>query len=367
MQEAAKYYSVIFVEEPVFEKDCKPQLTVEDREENITIVTPVLPQGLSSNQTMVMQRVLLSMLLKDRKSSRRFAWYCTPLAFPMSNLLYFDLVVYDCTSALSSFKEAPANLRSLETQLLERASAVFTDVYGLYEAKKDGHANIHPFPNGVDIVHFGKCRRTAVVGEPTDQASIGKPRIGFFGAVDDRIDQLLLRELAERRPEYHFVMLGEILNIAPNGLAQLPNIHWLSQKNYNELPDYMAHWNAGFLPFAMNESTKFRRPAIAEFLAAGLPVVSTPISDVVRFWGDARIAEIANRAENFGKKLDMVLSHSYREAWISRADEKLHTTTWAGTFAGMRQILLKAVNSKMHGKHQHRPWRHTSLSNVRYV
>jgi glycosyltransferase involved in cell wall biosynthesis len=112
--------------------------------------------------------------------------------------------------------------------------------------------------------------------------------------VDERMDLELVRALAEQRPDWRFVMIGPVAKIDPDALPRLPNLHWLGGKAYAELPAYLSGWDAGFMPFALNESTRFISPTkTPEFLAAGLPVVSTPVLDVVRDWGEAGLVDIA--------------------------------------------------------------------------
>ena len=117
---------------------------------------------------------------------------------------------------------------------------------------------------------FAKAR--APRPDPADQAGIPRPRVGFFGVVDERMDLDLVRALAELRPGWRFVMIGPVAKIDPDSLPRSPNLHWLGAKSYAELPAYLSGWDAGFMPFALNESTRFISPTkTPEFLAAGLP------------------------------------------------------------------------------------------------
>src|SRR5690606_8637424 len=104
--------------------------------------------------------------------------------------------------------------------------------------------------------------------------------------IDERMDVELVRQTAEMRPDWHFVMIGPVVKIEPEALPRLANIHWLGAKPYSDLPQYLAGWDVGFMPFAINEATRFISPTkTPEFLAAGLPVVSTAITDVVNPYG----------------------------------------------------------------------------------
>ena len=107
------------------------------------------------------------------------------------------------------------------------------------------------------------------------------------------MDVKLVDELARARPDVHFVLIGPVVKIDPAELPRYPNIHWLGGRDYKQLPDYMSGWDAAFMPFALNESTRFISPTkTPEFLAAGLPVCSTPITDVVSPYGDLGLVAI---------------------------------------------------------------------------
>ena len=138
--------------------------------------------------------------------------------------------------------------------------------------------------------------------DPADQADIPHPRLGFFGVIDERMDS---SSSAERRlrPDWQFVMLGPVVKIDPADLPRLPNIHWLGGKTYDELPAYLAGWDVGFMPFALNEATRYISPTkTPEFLAAGMPVVSTPITDVVRPYGEKRSSRSPRRRRVRGRE-----------------------------------------------------------------
>jgi UDP-galactopyranose mutase len=175
---------------------------------------------------------------------------------------------------------------------------MFAGGQSLYEAKRDQHNNIYAFPSSVDVAHFAQAR--SVTEEPADQASIPHPRLGFFGVVDERMDIQLLSDVATARPDWHFVIVGPVVKIDPATLPQQANIHYLGGKSYQELPSYLAGWDVAMLPFARNESTQFISPTkTPEYLAAGKPVVSTSIRDVVRPYGQQGMVRIADSPIDF--------------------------------------------------------------------
>jgi hypothetical protein len=142
--------------------------------------------------------------------------------------------------------------------LFERADLVFTGGYSLYEAKRRRHPQVFAFPSSVDAAHFRKAR--AGRPDPADQSGIAFPRVGFFGVIDERMDLDLVAHTAAKMPDTQFVMLGPVVKIDPDTLPRLPNVHWLGGKSYDELPEYMANWTAGWMPFALNAATRFISP-----------------------------------------------------------------------------------------------------------
>jgi UDP-galactopyranose mutase len=263
------------------------------------------------------------------------------MAMAFAGHLTPDLTIYDCMDELSAFRGAPPRMLEFERQLLSRADLVFTGGRSLYEAKRGKHPRVHCFPSSIDAAHFAKARKG--LAEPADQAGIAHPRIGFFGVIDERMDIELVGALAALRPAWQFVMIGPVVKIDPASLPRRDNIHWLGGKKYAELPAYLSGWDAGFMPFARNESTRFISPTkTPEFLAAGLPVVSTPITDVVRDYGDAGLVEIAVEAGGFVQALEELMSQP-REPWLRRVDRKLAKQSWDRTWAAMAGLMAEQL------------------------
>jgi UDP-galactopyranose mutase len=213
---------------------------------------------------------------------------------------------------------------------------MFTGGVSLYEAKRTRHRNIHAVPSSVDVAHFRGVRAPGLT-EPADQAAIAGTRVGFFGVIDERMDMALVDALAAARPDLQFVMLGPVVKIDPASRPERPNLHWLGGKGYDELPAYLAHWACGIMPFAMNDATRFISPTkTPEFLAAGLPVVSTPIRDVVRPWGEAGLVEIAADAAGFAAAIDRAVARAATLDWRRGVAEALAQSSWDRTWAFMR-------------------------------
>lgn len=333
---AAQAYRVVYFEEPVFEICDQPMLRQHADASGVTIVTPVLP--LSTPDPDMAQRLLLDRLMSRDPRPGLITWYYTPMALAFSDHLSPDVCVYDCMDELSAFRGAPAGLASYETQLFQRSDLVFTGGRSLYEAKRLRHADVHCFPSSIDVAHFHRARQAQP--DPDDQAGIPQPRIGYFGVIDERMDLALAALAAALLPAVHFVMLGPVAKIDPATLPQAENLHWLGPKSYADLPGYMANWQAGWMPFALNEATKFISPTkTPEFLAAGLPVTSTAVADVVDPYGKNRLVRIADEDTILASLTE---SLSAREAgWLDRVDQTLSETSWSRTWAAMHRHVAR--------------------------
>lgn len=344
LSRAARRHRVVFFEEPAYEADAAPagRLELSAVQPGVTVAVPVLPTGVAAGQETRILRSLLTQIMRGmRRPGHEFiAWYYTPMAMRFSDHLVPDLVVYDCMDELSAFKDAPPRLTRLEHALFDRADVVFTGGQSLFEAKQRQHRNVHAFPSSIDVGHFATARSPQF--QPADQMSIPRPRVGYFGVIDDRMDVELVARLAERRPDWQFVMLGPVVKVDPSLLPRRGNIHWLGSKSYAELPSYLATWDAGFMPFAMNEATRFISPTkTPEFLAAGVPVVSTPVRDVVRPYGEDGTVGIAADAEGFAVALDAAMSRP-REQWLARVDARLAGMSWDRTWMWMAARMEEA-------------------------
>lgn len=354
MSRFARDRRVFFVEEPR-EHDEPPRMDISDRPEGVRIAVPHLPPGLSPEQSEAAQRDLLHGLLAGQDISEYILWYYTPMALAFTADLAPAAVVYDCMDELSMFRGAPPALLEREAKLLETADLVFTGGHSLYEAKRERHPDVYAFPSSIDAEHFGRARQGRdahdAKAEPHDHSPISRPRLGYFGVIDERIDLDLLAGVAETRPDWQLVMLGPVVKIDPATLPRRANIHYLGMKKYEELPDYLASWDVALMPFARNESTRFISPTkTPEYLAGGRPVVSTPIRDVVRPYGDQGLVEIADDVEGFVAAASRLLDGWYggesREEWLRRVDEFLSRSSWSRTWQQMSDLIDSAVAAR---------------------
>ncbi len=328
----AKHTRVIFVEEPMWH-DGPDIMRISQDNKNVFVAVPYL-QNCNDGCPVMRQQKLINTLFPQLGINRYFAWYYTPMALPFTEHLSPEFIVYDCMDELSAFKFAPPELAKREKQLLQLSDVVFTGGHSIYEAKKDTHPNIYPFPSSIDKVHFGTAR--TITKEPADQANIPHPRFGFIGVIDERMDIELVSKAAAARPDWHFVMIGPIVKIDPASLPQYDNVHYLGGKDYKELPSYIAGWDVAIIPFALNESTKYISPTkTPEYLAAGKPVISTPIRDVIRPYGDNKLVHIASNAEEFIGCAEKELKKRGRKTWITKVDNFLSGNSWDRTWSQM--------------------------------
>jgi UDP-galactopyranose mutase len=292
------------------------------------------------------QSLLLDDLFLEYNISDYILWYYTPMALAFTWHLEPLLTVYDCMDELSAFKFAPPNLKQREAELLACADLVFTGGYSLYEAKCHLHPNIHPFPSSIDPAHFRKARKK--LADPEDQTVIPRPRLGFFGVIDERMDIDLLAGVADAKPDWNLVMIGPVVKIDPAELPRHPNIHYLGGRDYNDLPAYLSGWDIAMLPFARNESTRYISPTkTPEYLAAGIPTISTSIRDVVHPYGKQGLVEIADMPAEFVAAAERLMSPDFDyNAWLSQVDEMLASNSWDSTWARMMHLIDLTVKSR---------------------
>jgi glycosyltransferase involved in cell wall biosynthesis len=349
----SKHQRVFFIEEPVF-YDGEDKLQIENYNENLFVVTPHMKGGLPEEEVHQRQRKFINNLFTNMNIEKYFSWYYTPMALPFTDHLTPELTVYDCMDELSAFKFAPPQLTILEKDLLKKADVVFTGGQSIYEAKKSSHHNIHAFPSSIDKHHFGQARK--IKEDPADQKNIPHPRFGFFGVIDERFDVELIDAVAKAKPEWQFVLLGPVVKIDPATLPKYDNIHYLGGKKYDELPNYIAGWDIAMVAFAMNESTKFISPTkTPEYLAAGKPVISTPVRDVVRPYGDNKLVHIVSNANEFIKAAEKELGKKRNTSWLKKVDDFLLYNSWDRTWGQMvRHIedayVLNSEKSKLKTK-----------------
>lgn len=340
LSRCARERRVFFFEEPIYDHNLpQARLDTNQREDGLWVLTPHLPGDISEAMKEALQRKLLDEAFAALEIRDYVLWYYTPMALGFTHHLTPVLTIYDCMDELSMFKGASPRLKIREAELFQRAQLVFTGGQSLYEVKRALHPNVHAFPSSIDRAHFAQARLPAP--DPIDQEAIPHPRIGFFGVVDERMDLQLLEQIADIHPDWHLVIIGPVVKIDASDLPQRANIHYLGGKKYQELPAYLAGWDVALLPFAQNDSTRFISPTkTPEYLAGGKPVVSTPIQDVVRPYGEQGMVWIAKNAPEFVSAIEQGLRlNGNKTKWLEQVDAHLAQNSWDRTWARMSQLI----------------------------
>jgi UDP-galactopyranose mutase len=341
----AKTHPVYFIEEPVPNSPLA-QWQCSQSAPGVTVCRPATSCAKSGfhDEQVSHLRPLLAQLIDEHNLADYLLWFYTPMAIRLADDLKPRAVIYDCMDELSAFWGAPPELVEREQELIERADLVFTGGPSLYRAKKDLHPAVHCFPSSVDASHFAKAKNAA---DPPDQTELAHPRLGFFGVLDERLDLSLLQAAAVSHPEWQIVMVGPVVKIDPETLPQMPNIHYLDQRPYAELPAYLSGWDVCLLPFARNRSTQFISPTkTLEYMAAEKMIVSTPITDVAEPYG--HIVYLGGTHNEFiaGCEKALHVGHEERNALIQSMRDVLNRTSWDSTVSAMQKLISSTLRSK---------------------
>lgn len=301
----------------------------------VVVATPRLPVGLESGPCRdAVLRQLLDEVLTNEGVERPVLWFYTPMMLPIARHIEPAAVVFDCMDELSAFRFAPEDLVRLEGELMALADVVFTGGHSLYEAKRDRHRNIHPFPSSVEREHFAAAREMTV--------GAARPRFGFYGVIDERMDLELVAALADARPDWDVEMVGPVVKISPDELPRRPNLFYPGQAAYGDLPRILGSWDVALMPFAINEATRFISPTkTPEYLSGGRPVVSTPVRDVVRGYGDLQAVKIAGEPAAFVQACEAALTLARGEdrTWLEEVDDALASLSWDQTHLRMSALV----------------------------
>ena len=249
----------------------------------------------------------------------RTAWLYTPMALPLAEALDPAVLVYDVMDDLASFKGAPPELTLRQRRALKYADVVFTGGRSLHRSVLQRRPEgTHCFPSGVDPDHYAPAiamRRR------------GARRVaGYVGVIDERLDLELVADLADALPDWRIRMVGPVAKIDPASLPRARNIVYPGPAQYADLPAVMGGFDVALMPFALNEATRSISPTkTLEYLAAGLPVVSTRVPDVVADFGE--LVDLQDSAAGFADACRRVAEHCplAREA---KAAATMHWNHW---------------------------------------
>jgi len=339
----ARTWRVLFVEEPVYSSgDPRAELSVPAP--NVTVLTPHTPltaPGFHDDQIPLLTKLLRQTLTRERFGDYA-VWLYTPMALPLLTKLSPRIVIYDCMDELTAFKGAPRQLVQRESALLRVANVVFTGGPSLFEARRTRHFNVHHFPSSVDRDHFARGGDVAIAHR--EVKALSRPRLGYFGVIDERLDYPLIEAIAKARPEWEICLVGPTARIDPALLPHAPNLHYFGQRKYAELPAFLAGWDVAILPFAHNDATRFISPTkTLEYMAAGRAIVSTSVEDVKRLYGE--VVRFADTPESFMAACEAALiePEASRAKRLAKMRAIVASTSWDETAREMRRIIEAAA------------------------
>jgi glycosyltransferase involved in cell wall biosynthesis len=217
---------------------------------------------------------------------------------------------------------------------------VFTGGYQLFESKSRYHSNVHFYGCGVDAAHYSRARMPETE-LPAEVANLPRPIFGYFGVIDERLDYALLAQLAREMPHASIVMVGPFAKVEQHSVPNLPNIHWLGQRAYSDLPALVKSFDVCLMPFALNEATQYINPTkTLEYMAAGKPVVSTAVPDVLHHF--TPIVDAVLTAEEFVAAVQRA-ARSPRADLIDQGIERANRASWESIVGAMRGHMLDSV------------------------
>lgn len=350
-------HPVLFLEDaaPLPPGETEPRFAITHVSDTLTVACPLLAPHVGDPEKdaetdringIAWGRLLDTMVAQLKATNpvweRIVHWIYTPAAVGARDRYNPVAVVYDCMDELANFKGAPPGLKAKEAELMNAAQVVFTGGPSMYAARKDIHPNVHQFNSGVDIEHF----RRALAGEtpvPDDMANLMKPRLLYYGVIDERMGWENLAAVCDAHPEWNVIMVGPLAKITEDDLLRRPNLHYTGQRGYDDLPGYLKGCDVALVPFALSDATKFLSPTkTLEYFAAHKPVVSTPIGDIVEHYSDA--ARIAYTPEQFVKQCEAALSED-NSLWLANGERYAQQNTWDNIVAEMSEQLDAVVAS----------------------
>ncbi len=343
---------VLFIEEPIYLDDiATPRLDVSLPFPRIHRAVPTLPGALrgSYDQSIAVVRELVRRQtavdgVLAGLFDRPLQWFYTPMPAPAMIGAFGERgVVYDCMDELSKFRFAPVELTDRERYLIANADVVFTGGYRLWEVKSRLHRNVHFFGCGVDVDHFASARSDDLPPAP-ELAAAGRRTLGYFGVIDERLDYELIRRLADSFPEAAIAMVGPVVKVDPRELPQAPNIYWLGRRQYAQLPSYVKGFDVCLMPFALNEATEYINPTkTLEYMAAGKPVVSTAVSDVVHNF--TPVVAVAHSHEEFVILAKEAMDEPNHEL-VARGIEQARANSWESIVSRMDRIVRESLREE---------------------
>jgi UDP-galactopyranose mutase len=320
---------VLFVEPPIVAPD-GPRLDLRRSSCGLTVAAPRLAPRSLDERDAILERLLAEHLERQRLVPF-LLWYYEPEALAWTRRLAPRAVVYDRLTA-----KASVSARALEA----RADVLFARA----PRQPGGRGpRLTVLSDGIDAGRYLAARGES--WEPAEQRAIPRPRVGFAGAIDDQLDLDLLAATAASRPDLQFLLLGPV-RIDPARLPRRGNLHVFGRRPDAHLVPYLSGWDVAWLPLRRDGSPHPEAELHArERIAAGRPVVATPVREVCGALRELGLIEVADGALETGAAIDRLLARSpaAAAAWLERVDAHLAATSWSAVRLQMTAAIERAL------------------------
>jgi len=274
-------------------------------------------------------------------------WTFLPTTASLVRRLKAEKFVYYCVDEWSAFSFLDGKLmREMEERLIAQSDLVIASAEALYTSKRHLNPKTYLVPHGVDGEHFAQARHETTEIAP-ELKGLPSPIIGFWGLIHEWIDLDLLQLVATRHPEWSVVLVGKV-GVDCSTLRRMPNVHFVGTRSYESLPRFARGFTAAMLPFKVNRLTDSVNPIkLREYLAAGLPVVSTALPEVLQFAGVVRIGATP---EEFVRELEIAVRDT-GDAAARRRMEAVREDTWLARVEHISTLVEKTEGRRSHGLH----------------
>ena len=352
---------ILFVEEPQFHAG-DPGVIARAPARNVTVLRPRTPlnaPGFHDDQIPLLSKLVGNALAREQMHDYG-AWLDTPMALPLLQKLRPRCIVYDCIADLAALPGAPRQIAQREHALLRMANAVLCAGPGLWSARRAQRDDVHCVADSVDAAHFARAFDSR--STHPEVRALARPRLGYAGTIDERVDYELLNAVALARPEWEICLVGPVAHVDRGALPRAPNVHVFGACAHAELPAHLAGWDIALLPMVRDGAAHFGAAATAlEYMAAGRAIVATPIRDLarsaghlVRFGADAAAfvaaceaaltAPAADRTQRARGMAEVVAATSWDET-VRGLGPILHTAAAQGLTRAARRMLEPAQNT----------------------
>lgn len=266
----------------------------------------------------------------------------TPLVMELARLFQPELTVYYSVDDLGSSSPGAARIRTSEAELLRTADLVFVTAERLRAHALEFREEAHVLPSGVAFGEFERAR-TGTVSTLLELDGIRGPIVGYISGLNQKTDERLLVEVARKLPDLQFVIVGPVLDPAPSVRA-CPNVHLLGLRPHAAIPRFLRSVAVGIIPYRVTEYTSHIYPAkLNEYLAMGLPVVSTPLAEVLRFnETHGAVVAVADRADAFAAAIRRAIEDA-SPVEVRRRIAVAHANRWELKIATMTDVIARAL------------------------